>query len=101
MAGHQGKVTVSVSIGMVNESLIMRVTNTMAPDRAVGAEGIGIKNVRERMAVQFEGRASLLAMGIDSEWVSEITMPAVRESPPIMREAPAANKLHTTTLLGT
>src|ERR1700686_3377651 len=54
MAGHQGKVTVGVSIGMVNDSLIMRVANTMAPDRAVGAEGIGIKNVRERMADKSE-----------------------------------------------
>ena len=101
LAGHQGKVTVSVSIGVVNESLIMRVTNSMAPDRAAGAEGIGLKNVRERIAVQFEGRASLSAMSVDSEWVSEITMPAVRESPPINREAPAAGKLQTTTLLGT
>jgi hypothetical protein len=36
-----------------------------------------------------------------SEWISEISMPAIRESPPLAREAPAANKLHTSTLLGT
>jgi hypothetical protein len=101
MAGHQDKVTVSVSIGVVNDSLIMRVKNTMAADRAAGAEGIGLKNVRERIAVQFEGLASLTAAGVDSEWISEITMPAIRESPAIMREAPAANKLHASTLLGT
>ncbi len=54
----------------------------MAADQAVGADGIGLKNVRERMAVQFEGRASLIAAGVDSEWISEITMPAIHESPP-------------------
>jgi hypothetical protein len=35
------------------------------------------------------------------EWISEITMPAVRESPPAVRETLAANRLHTSTLLGT
>ncbi len=101
MAGHQGAVTVSISIGMVDETLIIRVTNSMAANRSSGTEGIGLKNVRERMAVQFEGRASLSAAGVDSEWISEITMPAVRESPAITREPAAAGKLQTTTLLGT
>jgi signal transduction histidine kinase len=73
----------------------------MAADRAAGADGIGLKNVRERMAVQFEGRAALMAGAQGSEWISEISMPAIRESPAISREVPAGNKLHTTTLLGT
>jgi two-component system, LytTR family, sensor kinase len=101
LAGHQGDVTVSVTVRLLNETLLMRVTNSMSPDRAVGAPGIGLKNVRERMAVQFEGRAALMAGAHGSEWISEISMPAIRESPPLAREAPAANKLHTTTLLGT
>ena len=69
--------------------------------RSIGAEGIGLKNVRERMAVQFEGRASLSAGGVDAEWISEITMPAVRESPSVLLEPLAAGKLQTTTLFGT
>jgi LytS/YehU family sensor histidine kinase len=101
MAGHQNIVTVRVTVSMANETVLLRVTNSMAPDRAVGADGIGLKNVRERMAVQFEGRAGLVAGAQGSEWISEISMPAIRESPPILRELPAANKLHTTTLLGT
>jgi hypothetical protein len=101
MAGHQGAVTVSISIGIVDESLIIRITNSMAANRSIGAEGIGLKNVRERMAVQFEGRASLSAAGVDAEWISEITMPAVRESPAIIQEPAAAGKLQTTTLFGT
>ena len=101
LAGHQGSVTVRVTVRLVNETILMRVTNSMAPDRATGADGIGLKNVRERMAVQFEGRAALMAGAHGSEWISEISMPAVRESPPITREVTAGNKLQTTTLLGT
>jgi hypothetical protein len=101
MAGHQDVVVVAVTVSMAENTLTLRVTNNMAPERIVGADGIGLRNVRERMAVQFEGRAHLSAGGTDKEWVSEITMPAMRESPPAVRETPAANKLHTTTLLGT
>jgi LytS/YehU family sensor histidine kinase len=101
LAGHQGTVIVRVTARLVNETVLMRVSNSMAPDRAVGADGIGLKNVRERMAVQFEGRAALMAGAHGSEWISEISMPAIRESPPITREAAAGNKLHATTLLGT
>ena len=101
MAGHQGTVMVRVTARLVDETISLRVTNTMAPDRAAGADGIGLRNVRERMAVQFEGRAALMAGALGSEWISEISMPAIRESPPLTREAPAGNKLHTTTLLGT
>jgi Histidine kinase len=101
MAGHQGIVTVSVTIRLANDTLLLRVANSMSVERAVGADGIGLKNVRERIAVQFEGRAGLLAGVQGNEWISEISMPAIRESPPVVREAPAGNKLHATTLLGT
>jgi hypothetical protein len=93
MAGHQGPVTVSLSVGVVNDTLIIRIANTTAPDRAVGAAGIGLKNVRERIAVQFEGHAGLIVSVRATEWVSEITMPAIRESPPLTREAPVNDKL--------
>jgi hypothetical protein len=53
------------------------------------------------MAVQFEGRAGLVAGAQGSEWISEISMPAIRESPPVMREVAVGSKLHTTTLVGT
>lgn len=101
MAGHQGKVSVSVTVSVTGENLLLRVANTMASNRAMGADGIGLKNVRERMAVQFEGLASLFASGSNNEWISEITMPLIRESPLIVRETPAGGKLHATTLFGT
>ena len=99
MSGHQGIVTVTVSATMANDTVLLRVTNSVSADKAVGVDGIGLKNVRERMAVQFEGRAGLIAGARGSEWISEISMPAIHESPPIMRE-PAGGKL-STTLVGT
>jgi hypothetical protein len=101
LAGHQGTVLVRVTVRLVNETVLLRVTNSMSTDRSVGADGIGLKNVRERMAVQFEGRAALMAGAHGSEWISEISMPAIRESPAMTRETPAGAKLQTTTLLGT
>jgi hypothetical protein len=101
MSGHQGIVTVSVGVTMLDDTVLLRVTNSVCADRGVGEDGIGLKNVRERMAVQFEGRASLVAGARGSEWISEIRMPAIRESPPVMREAAVGGKLHTSTLVGT
>jgi len=42
--------------------------------------------VRERIAVQFEGRASLITTAGDSEWRSELNLPAILESPSAARE---------------
>src|ERR1700689_694824 len=77
LAGHQGRVIVKVTARLINEMVLLRVTNTVSADRAMGADGIGLKNVRERMAVQFEGRAGLFAGARGSEWISEISMPAI------------------------
>ena len=81
LAGHQGPVTVRITVRLVNDVLTLSVHNTIAPDKLVGEEGIGLSNVRERLAVQFEGRAGLGAGGIGREWRSEITMPAIHHSP--------------------
>lgn len=81
LAGHQGLVTVRIAVRMSNDVLTLSVLNTIAAEKAVGEEGIGLYNVRERLAVQFEGRAGLAAGGADGEWRSEITMPAIHQSP--------------------
>jgi signal transduction histidine kinase len=64
-----------------NGVLKLRVVNTVAQDGPVRQEGIGLKNVRERLAVQFGGRAELSAGVVDGEWVSEISMPELLEMP--------------------
>jgi len=81
LADHQGPVTVRIAVRMEQDVLTLSVFNTIAPDQLPGEAGIGLSNVRERLAVQFEGRASLAASGADGEWCSEITMPAIHESP--------------------
>ena len=81
LSGHQGRVTVSVIARLAQNVLTLSVLNTIAPDKPIGEGGIGLKNVRERLAVQFEGRAQLSAGAIDDDWCSEISMPAIRQSP--------------------
>jgi hypothetical protein len=81
LAGHQGRVEVRIAVGTTDDTLILRVMNTIAPGRTAGSESIGLSNVRERLAVQFEGRARLAAGPSGREWVSEITLPRMRAAP--------------------
>ena len=81
LAGHQGAVEVRIGVGETEQTLVLRVSNTIAPGRPVGTDGIGLNNVRERLAVQFEGRARLVAGPSGTEWVSEITMPRIHAAP--------------------
>jgi hypothetical protein len=90
LAGHQGPVTVRLTVGRVGDSLVLRVTNTIAPGKLIGPAGIGVNNVRERLAVQFEGRASLIAGPVEREWVSEITLPEIHASPERRGTRPAS-----------
>jgi hypothetical protein len=94
LAGHQGPVEVRIAVSETDETLVLRVCNTIATGKAVGTEGIGLNNVRERLAVQFEGRARLAAGPFGTEWVSEITLPRMHAAPdrrsatrPVSREA--------------
>jgi LytS/YehU family sensor histidine kinase len=90
LAGHQGPVTVRLTVGRAGDSLVLRVTNTIASDKLLGPPGIGVSNVRERLAVQFEGRASLTAGPVEREWVSEITLPEIHASPERRGTRPAS-----------
>lgn len=93
LAGHQGPVTVRITARLGHDVLTLSVLNTIAPGKPAGEEGIGLNNVRERLAVQFEGRAGLAAAGVDAQWCSEITLPAIHQSP--VRET-----RHATALVG-
>jgi two-component system sensor histidine kinase AlgZ len=77
LAGHQGPVRVCVTVEKTQEALVLRVSNTIAADQPRGADGIGLANVRERLAVQFEGCAQLAAGAVGNEWISEITFPQI------------------------
>jgi len=86
MAGHQKEVVVSISVGLSDEVLTVQVRNTTAANRIPGEAGIGLRNVRERISVQFEGRASLATTADDSEWRSVLRLPAIREAPSAPRD---------------
>jgi hypothetical protein len=90
LAGHQGPVAVRVAVRRSGDLLVLRVTNTIAPGKAAGPEGIGMSNVRERLAVQFEGRAGMVAGPFGEEWVSEITLPEIHASPERRAARPAS-----------
>ncbi len=80
LAGHTGPVVIRVEVSIEGETLSLRVVNTVAPDMVVGREGIGLRNVRERLAVQFGAHAIFesgeLEPGI---WIAEIRFPKLQE----------------------
>jgi hypothetical protein len=86
LAGHQGPVVVRVSAMSSRSALILRVTNTVAVARASGNGGIGLRNVRDRLAIQFGERASFSAVRDRNEWIAEIHMPLLTD---VLETAPA------------
>jgi len=92
MAGHQEPVVVTIAVILSDDVLSVHVRNTIAPNRIPGAAGIGLRNVRERIAVQFEGGASLITTTDDSQWCSELNLPAIHESPSTSREPASGEK---------
>lgn len=82
LAGHNGPVEVRVEVTVCGENLVLRVINTIAPNATAGRDGIGLRNVRERLAVQFSERATFNAAAADaSNWIAEIRMPLLRDGP--------------------
>ena len=83
LAHHEAPVTVRIEAHAENESLSLRVLNTMAstrPEIANAQNGIGLKNLRERLTIQFAGRAEFSAgPGADNQWIAEIRMPLLRD----------------------
>jgi hypothetical protein len=78
LAQAQAQITIRVGVAVEGETLILRVLNSMASGTIVGTarQGIGLKNVRERLAIQFPGRASCNA-GPSSQdvWLAELRLP--------------------------
>ncbi len=76
LAEHAGPVTVRIEAVAQSGELILRVVNTIARARERGPDGVGLRNVRERLAVHFAGRASFAAACTGpTEWAAEIRMP--------------------------
>jgi LytS/YehU family sensor histidine kinase len=81
LAGHGGAVEIRVEAVVYAEMLTLRVVNTIAPDSVVGQDGIGLRNVRERLSVQFGEGATFSSMGDANNWTAEIRMPVLRDGP--------------------
>jgi hypothetical protein len=81
LAGHAGPVHVSVEASAAGQLLRMCVTNTMAVDTVAGVQGIGLRNVRERLVLHFPELATFRASAADAQsWVAEICMPLVDDA---------------------
>jgi hypothetical protein len=82
LAGHNGPVEIRVEVTVCGEHLLLRVINTIPPGSIAGRDGIGVRNVRERLAVQFGDRATFSAAAVDANnWIAEIRMPLLRDGP--------------------
>jgi len=78
LAGHDGPVSIRVTASGSEETLVLRVLNTVGAGTSAGGAGIGLNNVRERLAIQFGERASLTAFEADELWRAEVRMPLLR-----------------------
>ena len=84
LGGHEGAVMVRVDAVVNDEMLSLRVVNTIAPGKRQGCAGIGLRNVRERLSIQFGNRASFSAMaGYDNVWIAEVRLPLLRDGPTV------------------
>lgn len=88
LAGHSGNVEIRVEVTVCGENLVLRVINTIAPNAVAGRDGIGLRNVRERLEVQFAERATFSASAADAtNWIAEIRMPLLRDGPELTAAA--------------
>jgi LytS/YehU family sensor histidine kinase len=80
LAGHDGPVEIRLEVCHSADRLVMRIVNTTASLKEPTGEGIGLSNIRERLAVQFGPQARLSAHRAGpTSWMAEISMPALVE----------------------
>jgi hypothetical protein len=81
LAHDYSPVTLRIDVQTANETLVLRVMNSLMPGYSGAAPesvGIGLKNVRERLSIQFGERATFNAgRSPDHSWVAEIRMPVL------------------------
>jgi sensor histidine kinase YesM len=71
---------IAVEAMIYEDGLALRVVNTMAPGSTGASQGIGLRNVRERLNLQFGDKATFHAGPAgDVSWVAEIRMPLLRD----------------------
>ncbi|HWZ61788.1 MAG TPA: histidine kinase [Steroidobacteraceae bacterium] len=80
LADHSGPVRIEVSWELSPGRLQLKVVNSAGAGNAPSSTGLGLRNVRERLMVQF-GRGAVLAAGPGdhSTWVATLSLPVLRE----------------------
>jgi hypothetical protein len=82
LAGHEGPVRIGVSVGIEEGKLRLCIDNSIGVLKTAAVESIGLKNVRERLAVHFGAAASFRSEPVDaSTWRAEIQMPWLKDKP--------------------
>jgi sensor histidine kinase YesM len=80
LADHSGPVRIEVTYDLSPDRLQLRVVNSTVSSDAARTAGLGLRNVRERLAVQFGERAVLTSGRMDSStWQATLTLPVLRE----------------------
>ncbi len=83
LARAESAVSILVQAQLDGEQLRLTVSNGASASAGPHGEGIGIKNVRERLAVQFGERARFTSQrGDAAHWIAEIVIPALRDAAP-------------------
>jgi hypothetical protein len=83
LAGHTAAVAIRLQVSVAEDALVLQVTNTIGGSPAPARGGIGLRNVRERLALQFGARASLQAgASAAHEWSALIRMPLLYDLHP-------------------
>jgi hypothetical protein len=81
LAGHSGPVNIGIEVQADAQQLRVQVRNSTGPAAQAHRGGIGLRNVRERLAVHFGDRAGLEAgLGAADIWTAAIHIPLLRES---------------------
>jgi Histidine kinase len=79
LAGHSGAVQVSIEVQCDPQQLRLIVRNTTGAV-APGRDGIGLRNVRERLAVHFGDRGRLIVDSTQpATWIAIVQLPLLRE----------------------
>lgn len=64
-----GNVWISIDLSLQDDQLLFRVINSRQPDVPVSAQGLGITNVRKRLALLYPGRSTLKTIPRDEEFI--------------------------------
>jgi len=80
MDHHDLPVHIRVASNVSADQLTLTVTNTVKAGQVANRTGIGLKNVRRRLELQYAGRASFTAGMKGHDWQTRISMPLVPES---------------------